>query len=215
MEQPERLHADLVRLLDLPRWWDVLPGSPWTGVAHLFSLTLQEKLKEEHREKLVPLLQSRDPLVREGGARLLKKLGWRPERRIETARYVVAKRNLKAVQHLANKIPRVLREVLPAERFMETQDGKWVFLPADDRLPDLQFAVQALAGIPPASPSLELLLEICACSTRCRQDALTLLKAVPADDPSLQTRGVQVRLQHLLNLYWLPDVAVLRRLLLD
>ncbi|GEM46864.1 hypothetical protein [Deinococcus cellulosilyticus] len=203
-EDPERLRKDLLRLLALPHWWNVLPSSPWRDVAHLFTLTLAEHLHADLKPALVPLLQSRDPLVRERAARMLKTLGYGPGHRIDVARYVVAKRNLRAVGHLANKIPRALREAMPSERFLEWSKGKWMFLPADDTLSDLVFAVEALERIPVKSinsvPAVELLLDFCGSSRASRERALALLQQVPEDSSVWKHVHVQRRLQALRNL---------------
>lgn len=200
---PERFQNAMSRMLQLHKWWDALPSSPWHEVARVLTLSVQEKPALELQPLLIPLLKSRSPVVRERAARTLCKLGWRPEHRKETAVYVVAVRRLKAVAHLSNKIPAVLRQAMPAERFCAFKDGTWVFVPEHVPLSDVEFALDALPLVPFRTGTLELLLEICACCPAQREKALKVLTQVPQDPELWLQKGVQVRLQVLLTTWHL------------
>ena len=116
-------------------------GEVWQDGAHL-----HRHLLGLEDPRVVPCLKSHLRILdwesREKVARRLLQLGWKPRTRTETAQYVVARRNPKAVVHLQDKMPTAI-QVIPFLR----QYTPVPFYGRYDR-PDILYYLQVVQQLP-------------------------------------------------------------------
>ncbi|GEM46865.1 hypothetical protein [Deinococcus cellulosilyticus] len=121
--------------------------------AHVFlkQLTLNSRDPRYHTY-LKGFLYHHDWTVREQVARKLTSLGWQPRGRSETAAYVVARRHLKSIFHLRNKMAVALRVIFPSWEL----PTRWSSSRPDPRKrerfnqPDIGYLMEVMEHIPEA-----------------------------------------------------------------